>query len=221
MSSKDYYAILGVKESAGQEEIKRAFKKLSFRHHPDKNRGREKEAEERFKEISEAYYVLGDANRRADYDAFRRGASYGQGQEFAGAAGFDFDELLRRFRTSEGSYRRRPQGFADIFQDIFGPFSGGYTTGREYTYSPAGGSPRNTTGHGFSHDTDVKAALDIPRALAEKGGEARFAYNGTKNISLTIPPHTPDGRKLRIKGQGRACPCCGHHGDLIVTVRIK
>ncbi|NQT23237.1 MAG: DnaJ domain-containing protein, partial [Candidatus Omnitrophica bacterium] len=76
MSDKDYYKTLGISENATDEEIKKVYRKLAMQYHPDKNQDRRKEAEERFKALSEAYYVLSDKNRRAEYDAYRKG--YGQ-----------------------------------------------------------------------------------------------------------------------------------------------
>jgi molecular chaperone DnaJ len=104
-SKKDYYELLGVGRNANEEEIKRAYRKLALQYHPDRNPG-DKQAEEKFKEVSEAYSVLSDAQKRAQYDQFGH-AAFGEGGPFAG--GFDF---------SAG-------GFEDIFGDIFGEFFGG------------------------------------------------------------------------------------------------
>jgi len=100
---KDYYETLGVNRAAGEEEVKKAYRKLALQYHPDRNPG-DKEAEEKFKEISEAYQVLSDAQKRAQYDQFGH-AAFGDGGPFAG--GFDFTA-----------------GFEDIFGDIFGEFFG-------------------------------------------------------------------------------------------------
>jgi molecular chaperone DnaJ len=100
---KDYYETLGVNRAAGEEEIKKAYRKLALQHHPDRNPG-DKQAEEKFKEVSEAYQVLSDAQKRAQYDQFGH-AAFGDGGPFAG--GFDFTA-----------------GFEDIFGDIFGEFFG-------------------------------------------------------------------------------------------------
>ncbi|HSK28393.1 MAG TPA: DnaJ domain-containing protein, partial [Candidatus Limnocylindria bacterium] len=102
---KDYYELLGVGRNASEEDIKRAYRKAALQHHPDRNPG-DKQAEEKFKEVSEAYSVLSDAQKRAQYDQFGH-AAFGDGGPFAG--GFDF---------SAG-------GFEDIFGDIFGEFFGG------------------------------------------------------------------------------------------------
>jgi molecular chaperone DnaJ len=106
---KDYYELLGVGRTAGDDEIKKVYRQLALKYHPDRNPG-DKHAEERFKEISEAYQVLSDAQKRAQYDQFGH-AAFGDGGPFAG--GFDFT-----------------QGFQDIFGDIFGDFFGTGTAGR-------------------------------------------------------------------------------------------
>lgn len=105
-SKKDYYELLGVNRNAGEEDIKKAYRKLALQHHPDRNPG-DKQAEEKFKEVSEAYSVLCDAQKRAQYDQFGH-AAFGDGGPFGG--GFDFSG-----------------GFEDVFGDIFGEFFGGGT----------------------------------------------------------------------------------------------
>lgn len=70
-------------------------------------------------------------------------------------------------------------------------------------------------------DTDIRASLPVPKKLAHKGGEATFKLSGGKNVTLKIPAGTRDGQKMRLRGQGKGCPCCRHKGDLIVTVKIK
>ena len=113
MSQKDYYQALGVQEKASPEEIKKVYRKLAVKYHPDKNPGN-KEAEARFKGISEAYYVLSDPKRRAQYDQMRQFGG-GPGGNFAGSQGFDFEELLRQF----GGGRSRPTGPYSSFRGFF------------------------------------------------------------------------------------------------------
>ncbi len=107
-SKKDYYDLLGVSRNASEDDIKKAYRKQALQHHPDRNPG-DKQAEEKFKEVSEAYSVLSDAQKRAQYDQFGH-AAFGDGGPFAGGADFS-------------------GGFEDIFGDIFGEFFGG-STGR-------------------------------------------------------------------------------------------
>jgi len=213
MAGEDYYSILGVKEDATPDQIKKVYRKLALKYHPDKNPG-DKKAEEKFKKISEAYYALGDAKRRKEYDNLRRmgGATSG----FSSAQGFDFSEFLKHFGAGGGF--SSGSVFGDIFDDVFSS-AGGRGGGRAtYYYTTAGGHPG---GAYVDEDTDITAVLPIPADLAKKGGEAKFKLSGGKMITLRIPRGTKDGQKMRLKDQGRECPHCRHRGDLIVTIKIK
>src|SRR5713226_6231097 len=118
MAEKDYYEILGVKKTATEDEIKKAYRNLAKKYHPDKNKGN-KEAENKFKEVSEAYAVLSDKEKREQYDRLGREAfSFGGG----GAnpfGGFDFSQFTNRSRRG-GRRGTAPGGFTDIFSDLFG-----------------------------------------------------------------------------------------------------
>ncbi|MFC1576309.1 DnaJ domain-containing protein, partial [Candidatus Omnitrophota bacterium] len=145
MQQKDYYKILGVPEGATIDEIKKAYRTLAFKYHPDKTAGN-KEAEEKFKGVSEAYYVLGDAERRSEYDAYRKGfGGTARGGQFTGAEGFDFEEILKHFGGlggGRGGSRRTvfTSGGGFDFNDIFGAFSQMGKGGQaEYIYSGNGG----------------------------------------------------------------------------------
>src|SRR5712691_1115336 len=126
MAEKDFYEILGVKKTATEEEIKKAYRNLAKKYHPDRNKGN-KEAENKFKEVSEAYAVLSDKEKREQYDrlgreAFSFGGAGGGQNPFAG---FDFSQFggarARTGRRSAGG----PAGFTDIFSDLFGGRGGG------------------------------------------------------------------------------------------------
>ncbi len=219
MSKKDYYEILGVKEDAGESEIKKAYRKLALKYHPDKNPD-DKRAEEKFKEVSEAYYALGDAKRRKEYDNLRKMGAYTG--DFSEAQGFDFSDFIKNFSSGRGA---RTSGFSDIFGDIFFGNSGGQKgSGYTYYYSPgqdrSGARGVYASDHG-STDTDLRATLPVPAKLAEKGGEAKFKISNGKTVTLKIPRATRDGQKMRLRGQGEECPCCRHKGDLIVTLRVE
>ncbi len=216
MARDDYYSILGVKEDSSSDDIKKAYRKLAIKYHPDKNPG-DKQAEEKFKKISEAYYTLGDPKRRKEYDNLRRMGAQTSG--FSSAQGFDFSDFLRQF-SSKGGFSSG-SGFEDLFGDIFSGMGrsgrkGGYT----YYYSTST-QPGKAGGTASEVDTDIKATLPVPARLAEKGGEVKFRLSDGRSITLKVPASTRDGQKMRLRGQGETCPYCSHRGDLIVTVRIN
>ncbi|MCQ9206510.1 MAG: DnaJ domain-containing protein [Omnitrophica bacterium] len=219
MTGKDYYATMGVSEKAGAAEIKKAYRRLAFKYHPDKNQKNSKAAEERFKEISEAYYVLGDEKRRVEYDSYRHGFGRAPGGNFRGAQGFDFDEILKAFGGSGRAGRRtgRPASGGFMFDDIFDAFQhmGGGGVHTEYIY---GNREPDTSYAPAQEDTDITATLAVPQHVAQKGGEVLFKHDG-KKITLKIKPATRSGEKLRIRGQGKICLHCGHAGDLIIIVK--
>lgn len=222
---KDYYKILGVAETASEEEIKKVYRKLAVTYHPDKNPGNVKAAEAKFKEISEAYYVLGDAKRRAEYNQMRRlgvGAGGGRGAytgNFAGTHGFNFEELLKQF----GAGRGRPQGqysvFGDIFEDLFADNRGqGRTTYR--TYPPQGSYGWDEEERETSVSADILVNLKISKEKADKGGPVTFQSPEGKTISVKIPAKIKAGQKLRLTRQGKLCPTCQHEGDMILQIKV-
>lgn len=214
MAQDDYYKVLGVDEKASQDDIKKAYRKLAVKYHPDKHPDNKKEAEERFKKISEAYYVLGDKKRREEYEAARKGGFEGQ---FAGAQGFDFNDFIRQARAGGGPKRGRYSVFSGMFDDLF---SGMGMDGDSYTYYGPGAGGAGGAGTGLRQvDTDVRAELKVPKAQASQKGKAVLNIGG-KKITVTIPPGIKDGQKLRIKGHGELCNCCRHRGDVIITVRL-
>lgn len=225
METKDYYAIFGVNEEASDEQIKAAYRKLAFKYHPDKcPEEKKKESEEKFKEIAAAYYVLGDARRRKEYDDYRKGAEafrsgYGSG-DFASRSGFDFDDLMKHFRDIGAKRESQKAGFNRYFffddlSDIFENMSS--------MHEKANGTyiMRHVTDTDASQkiDTDSYVSLNIPQSIARNGGEVKFKLNDGRAITLKINHGTKNGQKLRLKGLGRMCPACDHKGDLIVTVR--
>jgi molecular chaperone DnaJ len=205
MAEKDYYDILGVKKTAGADEIKKAYRGLAKKFHPDKNKGK-KEAENKFKEISEAYAVLSDTEKREQYDrlgkeAFRGGAP--GGNPFAGGAnpfgGFDFSQFTGgagRARTG-----RRPTGgggFTDIFSDLFG----------------GGGEP------GPERGGDLEAELTIDFRDAILGTTMDLVLNG-KGIKVKIPEGVADGQKIRLRGKGAPGSNGGPTGDVNVLIHVR
>ncbi len=224
MTSKNYYEVLGVSESATGDEIKKNYRKLAIRYHPDKNPGsKKKESEARFKEISEAYFVLSDPKRRTQYDETRR---YGGGgaQNFAGAQGFDFSEFINTFQQggrrsqSSGGNSGRYSGFEDIFGDLFGAGGGGGHQETSHERSRAGRA--TVRPEAARPAADIRVHLKINREKAEKGGDVTFRSPDEKTITVHIPPKTREGQTLRLVRQGRICAACNHEGDILLFVKL-
>lgn len=206
--NKDFYNILGVSENATADEIKKAYRELAKKYHPDARRN-DKHAEERFKEISEAYSVLGHEKKRKQYDQMRRYGAFGsQGHGSGEFSNINFEDLSSIFGRGRG--RRRSTGgisFEDMgIGDIFSQFMGG-----GYTRNPARGNDRN-------------AEITIPFDLAIKGGKQLLSVaeaGGTKKLSVTIPPGIENGKKIMLRGQGESGSHGGPAGDLILTVHVE
>ncbi|MCX5751812.1 MAG: DnaJ domain-containing protein [Candidatus Saganbacteria bacterium] len=224
MAEKDYYKILGVSEHPSVDEIKKAYRNLAKKYHPDMNPDNKKAAEEKFKEISEAYYVLGDPKRKQQYDMMRRGGFRGAGpqQGYDPAQGFDYDDLLSHLGFGGGrggrrtTTRRSSQMDFDQFDDILSQF---------FSANVGGGGPRvysmNYGDQDESIDTDVEAIVDIPRSLAEKGGKFDIRLGSGKTFTVNVASKTAAGTKLRLKGLGNPCPHCRKMGDLLLKLRLS
>ncbi len=226
-SKKDYYEVLGAGENASGEEIKKRYRELAKKYHPDANPNN-KAAEEKFKELSEAYYVLNDPKKRQEYNAYKKAGftqGFGSGagaQGFQGAQGFDFDEILRAFRTGGGAQQGRSGGRAQFhfgggmrgFEDIFGDIFSGGGGGRQVYGTRDEDEEAEVS-------SDAHASLKISRARAKSGGEVSFTTRGGKKITVKIPPGITSGKKLRLARQGDECPTCHHPGDLILTIKVE
>lgn len=215
----DYYKVLGVSESASQQEIKSAYRKLAVKYHPDKNPDNASASEAKFKEVSEAYYVLGDEKKRAQYDQMRK---FGGGAgNFAGAQGFDFEDLLSQLFGGRGFRGGQYSNFADIFQ-------GGYTSGG-YGGQSFGGQERYASSKGFSQgspsskrvDADVRLNIKIKRDRAESGATVKIKKGDGKTLSVKVPPGTKNGQKLKLPRHGKMCQACQHEGDLILQIELE
>jgi len=206
MADKDYYDILGVKKSATDDEIKKAYRNLAKKFHPDKNKG-DKTAETKFKEISEAYAVLSDKEKRDQYDrlgkeAFGGGNPFGPGGPFAG---FDFSQFTNRGRRGGTRTRTTTSGnFGDIFSDLFG----------------GGGGPAAA---GYDNDLrgpDSEAELTIDFRDAVLGSTMDLNVNGS-HVKVKIPEGVRDGQKIRIRGKGSVAYPGGQPGDLNVVIHVR
>lgn len=194
MAKRDYYDILGVPRNASDDEIKKAYRKLAIKYHPDKNPG-DKEAEAKFKEISEAHEILSDKQKRARYDQFGHagvGGNAGGGNPFAGG-NYNFNGQSFNFDFGAGG------GLDDILGSIFG-FGGGQRR-------PARGTDYRTT-----------VVLNFEEAVF---GVTKIITADGKELKVKIPAGIDDGMSIRLTGKGGAAPKGGTKGDLYVSVRVK
>ena len=213
MSKKDYYQLLGVSRSANADEIKKAYRKLAMQYHPDKNPNNKK-AEEKFKEISEAYEILSDETKRQSYDQF--GHAGAQGNPFgAGAGGFG---------GGFGGSRGGPRGndFNDIFGDVFGDIFN-QTRGN----SRAGGGFGAGAGRSPNKGSDLKYTLTITLEEAAVGTEKVISFNrqaGSKEenarLAVTVPAGVKEGQRLKLSGEGDK-PSSNNAGDLYVIIDLQ
>jgi curved DNA-binding protein len=205
---RDYYEVLGVPRGAGDEEIRSAYRKLAREYHPDVNK--DPGAEDRFKEVSEAYEVLRDPEKREKYDRF--GANWKAGQDVSGASGFGDasgfggSSGFGGFGAGDGQGFGDGAGFSDFFESFFGGRPGGSARGFE-GFSMRGG--------------DQEATLEVTLEEAAHGGKRKFSLADGRDFEVRIPPGVRDGQKIRLAGQGGEGSSGGPAGDLYLRVRIK
>ncbi len=206
---KDYYELLGVSRTAEQKEIKKSYRKLARKYHPDINKN--PDAEERFKEIAEAYDVLSDPEKRRKYDEL--GANYRNGQDFRPPPGWE----NVRFESFRGP--GTAGGFSDFFESVFGG-------GSPYT----GGPDQRTVWKMRGKDHEAAITIDLQDAFrgAEKVmklqtgevDEKGRVHRHTKTYNVKIPTGTTEGARIRMKGQGGPGMGGGPSGDLYLRVHI-
>lgn len=222
MQYKDYYSILGVDKNASKKEIKKAYRKLAAKYHPDKNPG-DKKAEEKFKEINEANEVLSDPEKRKKYDTL--GANWEAYQQ----GGFDWSQYAGQGGGSGGrTYyfegdpseffgRGGGSGFSDFFDMFFGA-QGGTAEADPFGQFRSGGSRRRTRGSGM-RGQDVQAELPITLLEAYQGTVRTFELAGEK-LRITIKPGAYQDQQLRIRGKGSPGRNGGERGDLYIILKI-
>jgi molecular chaperone DnaJ len=228
LAKRDYYETLGVQRSATPDDLKKAFRKLAMQFHPDKNPG-DKKAEERFKEINEAYEVLSDPQKRQGYDqfghmgaqgGFRPGANPFEGfsRGGAGAGGFGGFEGFGGFQNQAGS-----ENFQDIFGDIFSDFFQGRARPGGAGPNP-GGARQNARGRG----ADLRYTLNISFEEAAAGTEKTISFirhRGGKEesakLAITVPAGVKSGQRLKLRGEGDTSGASTTPGDLYVIINIQ
>ena len=213
MADMDYYKILGVNKNAAQDEIKKAYRKLAQKYHPDKAKGDKKEAEEQFKKISEAYAVLSNPEKRKDYDTYGSQAFKAKFSQEDIFRGFDFTDVF-------------DLGISDsIFSRLFGGFGRGGPSqrggrARVFQYGPdvfkTGAAQRPVRGEDLQ--------VEVPITLHEMafGAEKLISFNRNgqvERVTVKIPPGTLPGKRLRVAEKGRPSSFGGPPGDLYVKLK--
>jgi molecular chaperone DnaJ len=227
---KDFYAVLGISADASADEIKKQYRKLARKFHPDANSG-DAGAEKRFKEIGEAYAVLSDPEQRQQYDAVRAmsrgGARFTAGGPNGGNGGFEdvFSNLFgggagpgaRNVRfTTQGSPGGGAGPGGPIFEDLLGSMFGG-----------AGGGPGAgfRAPHGPRRGEDLTASVNLTFRQAVEGAQLSLRVDdpqmGVRTINARVPAGVRDGQKVRLRGKGRPGDLGGGDGDLVVTVHVE
>lgn len=217
--TEDYYKVLGVRRDASQAEIKKAYRELARKYHPDMNPD-DKTAKKKFQQVQKAFDVLGDQEKREMYD--RYGSSFetmggggghagpgwgggpGAGPGGFGAEGFDFSQFFgERFGEEPAG------GFADVFSHI---------------RRAAGGRAGKTSPAARRRGADLHHELQIPLQTSITGGEVQLALlrasGKTETIAVKIPAGIEDGKKIRVRGQGEPGPRGGVPGDILITIRV-
>ncbi|HCB14118.1 MAG TPA: cytochrome C biogenesis protein [Gammaproteobacteria bacterium] len=216
MQYKDYYQILGVSRDASEEAIKKAYRRLARKYHPDVSK--ESGAEERFKEVAEAYEVLRDSEKRAAYNQL--GNNWRAGQEFRPPPGWQGREGARPYTSGFSS-----RDFSDFFESLFGGMGVGGRSG----FAGMGGM-----GSGFATaGQDQTVGLEISLEEAYHGGSRALqlqmperdasgqVVNRTRTLNVKIPAGVTNGQKIRLSGQGSAGMGGGPSGDLYLEVSLK
>ena len=218
MEYRDYYQVLGVARTASADEIKKAYRKLARKYHPDVSK--EADATEKFKQLQEAYEVLKDPEKRAAYDQL--GSQWKEGQQFRPppdwGSGFEFRGRPGGQQGASGGSRFRFEGDPEQFSDFFSSLFGGSGNFAE-------GATRGGRDHHARIDIELEESyrgatrtLELKRPSVTADGHVELS---THTVRVAIPAGVVDGQLIRLAGQGEAAPGGGRGGDLYLEVHIK
>jgi len=208
---KDFYKTLGVSKDVSDADLKKTYRKLARKYHPDSNQG-DAAAEAKFKEISEAYSVLSDAEQRKEYDEIR---AMGSGARFTapGSSSGGFEDVFSRFG-------QQGRGQTADFEDIFAMFNQGQggSFGNGRFGQPTGGY-RGFGGPQRGADVTARTTLDFITAV--QGETISLQGEDGKPFKVKIPAGVADGQKIRLRGRGRPSPDGGESGDIVVQIAVR
>ncbi|MGS4885138.1 DnaJ C-terminal domain-containing protein [Roseibium sp. MB-4] len=224
---RDPYSVLGVAKSASEGDIKKAFRQLAKKYHPDQNKD-DPGAQQRFSEVNQAYEIIGDKDKRAQFD---RGEIDAEGKQKFQSRGFDgfsgFEDFgaaggSRGFRSSGGA--AGGGGFDDILNDILGGFGGrggarGSAGPGASGFAGAGGAKARRSPPSKGANADLIAAVSLEDIL--NSGKAQVTLPSGKTVNVTLPKGVVEGEKIRLKGQGHPGDQGGPAGDALIEVRFK
>jgi molecular chaperone DnaJ len=246
---RDYYELLGIVRSAGEDEVKKAYRKLALQYHPDRNPG-DKQAEERFKEVSEAYQVLSDPQKRAQYDKFGHAAFGDNGPGFDFNSGFEdiFGDIFGEFFGGAGARRRSESRGEDLrynltlsFEEAVSgvekkikiPRHGPCDTCRG-TGAKAGTSPQTCPScRGRGQVSFQQGFFSVSRSCSQCHGQGTFISDPCTicggagrvrkmhTLSVKIPAGVDNGSRLKLRGEGETAPARGIPGDLYVVIQVE
>ena len=213
MEYKDYYKILGIERDAKEAEIKTAYRRLARKYHPDVSK--ESNAEEKFKEVGEAYEVLKDPQKRQAYDQL--GSNWKAGQNFNPPPGWE--DIFANVNVSGAGFSDETSsgfgasGFSDFFESMFG---GGFSTAGGPGFSSSGFDRSNVQAHG----ADQHASISVTLEDAFNGAKKSIRLGNKRNLDVKIPKGITSGKRIRLSGQGGAGAGGGPNGDLYLEVSI-
>ncbi len=223
MAKRDYMEVLGLKKGASDAELKRAYRKLARKYHPDSNPG-DRQAEQKFKEISEAYSVLSDPEKRRLYDQFGMAAfdeNAGSGQGFSGFSGFRSDGGGYQEVHFDPNDPRVKEMFGGIFSDFFGGGGGNVHMNFSGDGNPFGAFSSGFGGSSRAERLDREGDIKVPFTTAVFGGEVKVKTPMNETVMLRIPAGSQSGKKFRLPGRGAASKADPkRRGDLYLILQI-